>query len=102
VKKLTIDYFCCMHILFNSRNRFLPVNAKFFNFRISAHWVTGNSFPILQDQNVRLRYRAAIALANLQDSSTVKALAIALKDSNKDVRAASALALGQIKTEQSS
>ena len=60
----------------------------------------GKLISYLTNQNVRLRYRAAIALANLQDSSTVKALAIALKDSNKDVRSASALALGQIKTEQ--
>jgi peptidylprolyl isomerase len=58
----------------------------------------GKLVSYLKNQNVQLRYRAAIALANLQDSSTVEALAISLKDSGKDVRAASALALGQIRT----
>ena len=58
----------------------------------------GKLISYLKDQNVQVRYRAAIALANLQDSSTVKELTISLKDSDKDVRAASAFALGQIKT----
>ena len=58
----------------------------------------GKLVSYLKDQDGQLRYRAAIALANLQDSSTVGELAISMKNSNKDVRAASALALGQIKT----
>ncbi len=60
----------------------------------------GKLISFLKNQNVQLRYRAAIALANLQDSSTVEPLAISLKDNDKNVRAASALALGQIKTEK--
>jgi cyclophilin family peptidyl-prolyl cis-trans isomerase len=58
----------------------------------------GKLISTLKDQNVQLRYRAAIALANIQDSSTVEALAVSLNDSNKNVRAASALALGQLRT----
>ena len=58
----------------------------------------GELISYLKDQNPQLRYNAAIALANLQDTSTVEALAISLKDSDHNVRAASALALGQIKT----
>ena len=59
---------------------------------------SGKLVSYLQDQNVQLRYRAAIALANLQDSSTVEMLALSLKDTDGNVRAASALALGQIGT----
>jgi cyclophilin family peptidyl-prolyl cis-trans isomerase/HEAT repeat protein len=60
----------------------------------------GTLVRYLKDQSARLRYRAALALANLQDSSTVPALAASLKDTATDVREASALALGQIKTER--
>jgi cyclophilin family peptidyl-prolyl cis-trans isomerase/HEAT repeat protein len=60
----------------------------------------GKLVSSLKNQNGRLRYRAAIALANLQDSSTVEALTMSLQDSDKDVRAASALALGQMRTER--
>jgi peptidylprolyl isomerase len=58
----------------------------------------GKLVPYLKDQNATLRYHAALALANLQDTSTMEALAISLKDSDRNVRAASALALGQIRT----
>jgi cyclophilin family peptidyl-prolyl cis-trans isomerase/HEAT repeat protein len=60
----------------------------------------GKLVAYLKDQNVQLRYRAVIAIANLQDSSTVDALAISIKDSDRNVRAASALALGQMRTER--
>ena len=58
----------------------------------------GKLVSYLKDQNAKLRYLAAIALANLQDSSTVEALAGSLKDNDRNVRAASALALGQMGT----
>jgi len=60
----------------------------------------GKLVSYLTNHDIRLRCRAAIALANLQDSSTVEALAISLKDTDQDVRAASAFALGQIRTER--
>jgi len=60
----------------------------------------GTLVRCLKDQSARLRYRDALALANLQDSSTIPALAASLKDTAKEVREASALALGQIKTER--
>ena len=60
----------------------------------------GKLVSYLKDQDVRLRYRAAIALANLQDSTTVEALAMSLKDTAQEVRAAAALALGQMRTER--
>lgn len=60
----------------------------------------GKLVGYLKDHNAQLRYSAAIALANIQDSSAVEALAISLKDSANTVREASALALGQIKTER--
>ena len=59
---------------------------------------SGKLVSYLQDQNAQLRCRAAIALASLQDSSTVDMLTVSLKDSDGNVRAASALALGQIGT----
>ncbi len=62
---------------------------------------SGKLTSYLKDQNVQLRYRAAIALANLQDSLTVEEFAISLGDNDREVRAASALALGQIRTERS-
>jgi cyclophilin family peptidyl-prolyl cis-trans isomerase/HEAT repeat protein len=58
----------------------------------------GKLASYLQDQNAQLRFRAAIALANLQDTSTGEMLAMSLKDSDGNVRAASALAWGQIQT----
>ncbi len=58
----------------------------------------GKLVSYLTDKNVRLRYRAAIALANIQDTSTVEALMMSLTDRDKRVRAASAFALGQMGT----
>ena len=60
----------------------------------------GKLVSYLKDNDARLRYRAAIALANIQDSSVVEALVISLKDNDVIVREASAFALGQIGTEQ--
>lgn len=50
----------------------------------------------LTHANEAFRYRAAIAFANLQDTSSVSFLLPLLKDSSGRVRAASAFALGQI------
>jgi cyclophilin family peptidyl-prolyl cis-trans isomerase/HEAT repeat protein len=55
----------------------------------------------LQDQNSQIRFKAAIALANLQDTSVISALSKSLIDREKEVRVASAFALGQIGTERS-
>jgi len=54
----------------------------------------------LRDGNERLRYRAAIALANIQDPVTIEALTISMKDPSNKVRAAAAFALGQIGSKQ--
>jgi cyclophilin family peptidyl-prolyl cis-trans isomerase/HEAT repeat protein/ribosomal protein L17 len=56
----------------------------------------GRLVAYLQSKDKDLRYRAAIALANLQDTSTVTALAPLLQDPDVRVRAAAAFALGQI------
>jgi cyclophilin family peptidyl-prolyl cis-trans isomerase/HEAT repeat protein len=50
----------------------------------------------LQNRDKDLRYRAAVALGNLQDTSTISALAPLLLDPDVQVRAAAAFALGQI------
>lgn len=52
----------------------------------------GKLIDFLKGKNVRLRYRAAIALANIQDTSTIGALAMTMKDRNKEVRRAAAFA----------
>jgi cyclophilin family peptidyl-prolyl cis-trans isomerase/HEAT repeat protein len=56
----------------------------------------GKLVSYLTHEQERLRYRAAIALANLQDTSTVRPLVQALSDEAPQVRAAAAFALGQI------
>jgi cyclophilin family peptidyl-prolyl cis-trans isomerase/HEAT repeat protein len=61
----------------------------------------GKLIAHLSDKNTRLRYRAAIALANIQDSSVVPVLMISLNDHSAKVRSAVAFALGQIGTGQS-
>ncbi|MGH2568170.1 MAG: HEAT repeat domain-containing protein, partial [Bacteroidota bacterium] len=48
-----------------------------------------------------LRYRAAIALANIQDTSTVASLLPLLRDATPSVRAAAAFALGQVGSHRS-
>lgn len=50
----------------------------------------------LQDENVRLRRNAAIALGDIRDEVTVPGLLEALSDSDENVRSNTALALGQI------
>ena len=55
----------------------------------------GTLVRYLKDQDAHLRYRAALALANLQDSSAAAALTLSLKDTVQEVREASVLALGQ-------
>jgi cyclophilin family peptidyl-prolyl cis-trans isomerase/HEAT repeat protein len=60
----------------------------------------GKLIAYLSDKNTRLRYRAGIALANIQDSSVVLELTKALNDHSANVRSAAAFALGQIGTGQ--
>jgi cyclophilin family peptidyl-prolyl cis-trans isomerase/HEAT repeat protein len=64
----------------------------------------GRLLSYLRSPDANLRYRAAIALANLQDTSTIGAVAPLLEDPEPTVRAAAAFALGQIgsQTPQSS
>ncbi|MBI4428956.1 MAG: peptidylprolyl isomerase [Ignavibacteriales bacterium] len=50
----------------------------------------------LNHSSPKLRYRAAIACANIQDSSSMSFLTPLLKDSDASVRSAAAFALGQI------
>ncbi len=52
----------------------------------------------LQNKDRDLRFRAAIALANIQDTTTVEPLVPLLQDQDVQVRAAAAFALGQIGT----
>ena len=54
---------------------------------------------LLKHKEARLRARAAVALANIQDTSTIPFLVPLLSDRYRDVRAAAAFALGQIGSE---
>lgn len=56
----------------------------------------GKLISFLSHSDPQLRYRALIALANIQDHSTDSAVAALLRDSDGRVRAAAAFALGQI------
>ena len=56
----------------------------------------GRLLSYLRSPDANLRYRSAIALANLQDSSTISPLTPLLQDPSPNVRAAAAFALGQI------
>ena len=56
----------------------------------------GRLISYLQSPDKDLRYRAAIALGNLQDTSTASPLIPLLGDPEEQVRAAAAFALGQI------
>jgi len=58
----------------------------------------GRLVSYLQHKDKLLRYRGAIALANLQDTTTVEPLIPLLRDPEHRVRAAAAFALGQIGT----
>jgi cyclophilin family peptidyl-prolyl cis-trans isomerase len=60
----------------------------------------GKLIAALHDPQVQVRYRAAIALANLQDTSTTAALAASLYDTDRRVREASALAMGQMRSDR--
>ena len=53
----------------------------------------------LADENAKYREQATLALASVQDSSTLGALTALLKDSSTDVRIAAAYSLGQLKNE---
>ena len=55
---------------------------------------------LLQDDGVEVRWRAAYALMRLADSSTARALRVALKDRSPRVRMQAARALGAIHDEQ--
>jgi cyclophilin family peptidyl-prolyl cis-trans isomerase/HEAT repeat protein len=60
----------------------------------------GKLVSYLRDSDARLRYRAAIALANIQNPATIEALTISMKDHSTKVREAAAFALGQIGSQQ--
>ncbi|MDP2883512.1 MAG: peptidylprolyl isomerase [Ignavibacteria bacterium] len=55
----------------------------------------GKLISSLANQNPQLRYRALIALANIQDTTTAASMASMLNDPDSNVRAAAAFALGQ-------
>ena len=56
----------------------------------------GSLIAYLAHQNPHLRSRALLALANIQDTTTVSSVAPLLNDTDANVRAAAAFALGQI------
>ncbi len=56
----------------------------------------GSLTAYLANQNPRLRSRALLALANIQDTTTVSSVASLLNDPDANVRAAAAFALGQL------
>jgi peptidylprolyl isomerase len=56
----------------------------------------GKLVSFLSRPDARLRYRALVALANIQDRSVDSVVATLLRDSDGSVRAAAAFALGQI------
>lgn len=56
----------------------------------------GKLLSYLSNKETNLRYRAALALADLQDSSTITPLLPLLNDNEPKVRAVAAFALGQI------
>jgi hypothetical protein len=101
VKKLALIILVgCFYSLQHAQS-LLPDEREILQLQDQRSLGGGKLVSYLKDKNIQFRYRAAIALANLQDSSTVEALAMSLKDNDKNVRAASALALGQIKNERS-
>lgn len=61
---------------------------------------SGKLLTYLTNSDAQLRYRASIALANIQDTATTSSVAPLLNDSETKVRAAAAFALGQIGVEQ--
>jgi cyclophilin family peptidyl-prolyl cis-trans isomerase/HEAT repeat protein len=61
----------------------------------------GKLVSYLTDIDPQVRYRAAVAIANIQDTSTLTALSISIQDNNARVRSVSAFALGQIGSEKS-
>ncbi len=58
--------------------------------------VDGTIVSFLSHQDEAVRYRAALALASIQDTSTIKPLLPLLKDNSSRVRSAAAFALGEI------
>lgn len=57
----------------------------------------GELVKYLSNKNPLLRYRAIIALANIQDTTTIDTLMVVLEDQESNVRSAAAFALGQIR-----
>jgi cyclophilin family peptidyl-prolyl cis-trans isomerase/HEAT repeat protein len=56
----------------------------------------GSLIAYLANQNPQIRVRALLALANIQDTTTVSSVASLLSDSDAHVRAAAAFAVGQL------
>ena len=100
MKKLIVVIFVACIYSIQFAQPISPSEREILQLQDQRSLGNGKLVSYLTNHDVRLRCRAAIALANLQDSSTVEALALSLKDTDKDVRAASALALGQIRTER--
>lgn len=71
------------------------VIQQIFNFQNKRN--TSAILPFLTVENPSHRYRAAMALASVQDTAAIKDLVDLLKDDYEEVRYAAAYALGQIK-----
>jgi cyclophilin family peptidyl-prolyl cis-trans isomerase len=73
-----------------------PEVREILTFQDQRSLGDGRLLSYLTSADANLRYRAAVALANLQDSTTIAALMPLLDDSEPNVRAAAAFALGQL------
>ncbi len=89
-----LGLFIACHISFAQK---IPAEVReILTFQDQRSLGDGRLLSYLTSADANLRYRAAIALANLQDSTTIAALMPLLDDSEPNVRAAAAFALGQI------
>jgi peptidylprolyl isomerase len=98
VKKLAVIILILCFYSLQYAQPISPIEREILQLQDQRSLGDGKLVSYLKDQNAKIRYLAAIALANLQASSTVEALAGSLKDNDRNVRAASALALGQMGT----
>ena len=107
MKNLVVVIVACLAVLVSCKQDSDTVKSKIvvdldnaviqqiFNFQNKRN--TSAILPFLTVENPSHRYRAAMALASVQDTAAIKDLVDLLKDDYEEVRYAAAYALGQIK-----
>jgi len=98
VKKLVLIILVVCLYTYQDAQPLLPGERDILQLQDQCSLGGGKLIEYLKNENGLLRYRAAIALANVQDTSAAGALGVTLKDGDKNVRTASALALGQLRS----